>query len=213
MCTSCSNSACGGCGGILIPQGLPGENGQGWSPRLAVVSDGPTREVLQLVGWTGGTGAAPGSGLYVGSSGFVSTAAAAVNIRGTNGTSPTNPLRFYTIPIHNGQSADFCIVAGGNPYRSVARMIYPGTTYGTPVAVLFNVWKRSGDGRVDVELWDAENTVQICERANLNGTSETNIENVDTTAVTWPTTPVVIYVRVSADAGTEAGIGSVTLVF
>lgn len=214
MCTSCSNNACGGCGSINVPQGLPGQNGQGWSPRLAVVSDGPTREVLQLIGWTGGTGAAPGGvGQYIGSSGLVTTAGAAANIRGSNGAAATNPLRFYTIPVHNGQSADFCIIPGGNAYRSFARMIFPGTTYGTPIAVLFNVWKRSGDGRVDVELWDAENTVQLCERANINSTSATNIENVDTTGVTWPTTPIVMHVRALADSGTEGGIGSVTLIF
>ena len=42
--------------------GAPGREGNdGWSPVLAVVSDS-ARRVLQVTGWTGGTGTPPASG-------------------------------------------------------------------------------------------------------------------------------------------------------
>lgn len=66
------------------PQGDPGDNG--WSPQFAVVSDS-TRRVLQLTGWTGGTGTTPTThvGEYVGSTGFVPLIANGVDIRGSAG--------------------------------------------------------------------------------------------------------------------------------
>lgn len=54
----------------------------GWSPRLAVVVDG-NREVIEVVGWSGGTGNPPASGVYLGSTGYVTNIADAVNIRGS----------------------------------------------------------------------------------------------------------------------------------
>lgn len=56
----------------------------GWSPVFAVVTDG-ARRVLQVTGWTGGTGSAPASGKYVGSSGLVTLIADAVDVRGGTG--------------------------------------------------------------------------------------------------------------------------------
>jgi len=85
MCGTCSNSGCGGCGDFSVPQGDAGLDG--WSPVFAVVSDGPTREVLQLQNWTGGTGTNPGHiNEYISTSGFTATIGAAANIRGTDGT-------------------------------------------------------------------------------------------------------------------------------
>lgn len=54
----------------------------GWSPRLAVVVDG-NREVIEVVGWSGGTGNPPASGVYLGSTGYVTNIADAVNVRGS----------------------------------------------------------------------------------------------------------------------------------
>lgn len=76
---------------FTIPAGLIGTNGtngdNGWSPILAVVSDG-TRRVLQIISWTGGTGTPPSSiNQFLGSIGIVSTAVAAVDIRGAAGAS------------------------------------------------------------------------------------------------------------------------------
>ena len=57
--------------------------GSGWTPTLAVATDG-NRLVLEVTGWTGGTGTAPGTG-YVGAAGLESDIADGVNIRGAQG--------------------------------------------------------------------------------------------------------------------------------
>jgi hypothetical protein len=70
------------------PQGATGATGatgaKGWSPVLAVVTDGE-RRVLQVADWVGGEGTKPASGQFIGSTGFVATAAQAVDIRGAQG--------------------------------------------------------------------------------------------------------------------------------
>ncbi len=64
--------------------GADGADGlNGWSPLFAVETDGE-RRVMRVVGWTGGTGTAPATG-YLGASGVVSSAGAAVDIRGPAG--------------------------------------------------------------------------------------------------------------------------------
>lgn len=70
--------------------GAPGTDGyDGWSPKLAVVSDG-SRRVQKLQEWIGGSGAKPGGeGYYIGSSGLVSSISSATDIRGATG--PTGP--------------------------------------------------------------------------------------------------------------------------
>lgn len=69
-------------------QGEPGTDGvdgnNGWAPILAVVMDG-SRSVLRVQSWTGGEGTPPASGSYLAASGFVATAAEALNIRGASG--------------------------------------------------------------------------------------------------------------------------------
>lgn len=57
----------------------------GWTPILAIVNDG-TRRVLQVVGWDGGSGTVPATGLYIGSTGYVSLIASGVDISATAGT-------------------------------------------------------------------------------------------------------------------------------
>jgi len=68
--------------------GAPGIDGvdgdDGWSPVFAVVSDG-ARRILQVTGWSGGTGTPPASGQYVGATGLVNDIADAVDIRGPQG--------------------------------------------------------------------------------------------------------------------------------
>lgn len=66
-------------------RGAGGDDGEtGWSPTLAVVSDG-ARRVMQVVAWQGGTGSAPATGFYVGPEGLVSDIAEAVDVRGSVG--------------------------------------------------------------------------------------------------------------------------------
>lgn len=77
-----------------IPRGADGDDGSdgdtGWSPIFAIVADG-IRKVLQLTGWTGGTGTAPTTtGLYIGASGYVVSINDAVDIRGAQGDSGLN---------------------------------------------------------------------------------------------------------------------------
>lgn len=74
--------------GVAGEDGTNGTDGEdGWTPQFAVVSDSE-RRVLQLTGWTGGTGSTPaGTGQYVGASGLTSTIGDAVDIRGAQGTS------------------------------------------------------------------------------------------------------------------------------
>lgn len=89
------------------PQGGPGNPGadgdNGWSPILAVVSDG-TRRVLQVVDWTGGEGTKPTGGLYIGASGLVSNVADAVSVRGEVGPAGS---------VTDGDKGDIIVADGG----------------------------------------------------------------------------------------------------
>lgn len=72
------------------PQGVPGPAGPpggdvGWSPILATVEHG-ARRVLQVTDWTGGEGAKPAAGQYVGPAGLVALIADATDIRGAAGS-------------------------------------------------------------------------------------------------------------------------------
>lgn len=66
-------------------QNISGEAGlNGWTPQLAVVSDGD-RRVLQVTDWVGGEGTKPQTGVYLGASGFVINIIDAIDIRGPEG--------------------------------------------------------------------------------------------------------------------------------
>ena len=82
-----------GATGIQGIQGIAGATGaqgqKGWSPILAVVSDG-ARRVLQVSDWTGGAGTKPASGSYIGATGLTAIIGGAVDFRGTAGTNGTN---------------------------------------------------------------------------------------------------------------------------
>jgi hypothetical protein len=71
------------------PQGDAGATGadgdDGWTPTLAIVSDG-ARRVQQVIDWVGGTGTKPATGKYVGVSGLVDAIGDAVDIRGASGS-------------------------------------------------------------------------------------------------------------------------------
>jgi hypothetical protein len=58
--------------------------GRGWSPILANVIDGE-RVVQQVIDWTGGSGAKPITGQYIGVNGFVQDIADATDIKGEQG--------------------------------------------------------------------------------------------------------------------------------
>ncbi len=88
---------------VVLTFHAKGDKGDtGWSPIFGIFSDtgvSPNRTVLQLTGWTGGTGSAPsilsgGLTQYVGSSGFTTTLASAVDIRGATGPTDPNALAY-----------------------------------------------------------------------------------------------------------------------
>lgn len=64
-------------------QGTIGNNG--WSPILAAVADG-ARRVFQVIDWSGGEGAKPVTGLYVGPSGLEANIVNGLDVRGPAGT-------------------------------------------------------------------------------------------------------------------------------
>jgi len=62
-----------------------GDGDKGWSPSLAIVTDG-ARRVLQITDWVGGEGVKPSVvNQFIGATSIVSSAAAAVDIRGPQG--------------------------------------------------------------------------------------------------------------------------------
>lgn len=97
----------------------------GWSPILAVASDG-ARRVLQVVGWEGGTGTAPATGLYVGASGYVSNIADGVDIAGGAGgggaaiSGGTNSQNTGTVNFSNSNGVSFGLNTNGVMTATVA---------------------------------------------------------------------------------------------
>jgi hypothetical protein len=86
-----------GATGAAGATGATGDNG--WTPIFSVVSDGASREVLQLSDWIGGTGTQPaGVGKYVGTSGLVSLIGNGKNIKGSTGASGATSgiTKYYT---------------------------------------------------------------------------------------------------------------------
>lgn len=80
-------------------QGIQGE--KGWSPVLAVVTDG-ARRVFQIVNWVGGAGTMPSvTNQFIGSVGIVATAALAVDVRGAAGA---DAAAFTTITGNSGSA-------------------------------------------------------------------------------------------------------------
>ena len=67
---------------VSVSGGTSGTNG--WTPTLAIEGDG-ARSVLRVTGWTGGTGAVPASGSYLGATGYVAAIADATDVRGAQG--------------------------------------------------------------------------------------------------------------------------------
>lgn len=140
--------------GIQGVQGNPGAPGDtGWSPLLAVVTDG-ARRVFQIVNWVGGTGTPPSStNQFIGPVGIVGTAAAAVDIRGPAGADGISP-KSLTGSSRSSASASFSTAvttvqsftpAGGEvvpgscyAFRAVARVINTITSTNLVVTLAIN---------------------------------------------------------------------------
>ena len=146
-----------GATGIQGIQGVAGATGaqgqKGWSPILAVVSDG-TRRVLQVSDWVGGEGVKPPTGSYVGITGLVASIALAVDIRGaqgaqgltgltgTAGTNGTNAKQITTIT-HEANNAikttftDATFVTSNAPKKLTGWASYTDSIYtvGSPLSI------------------------------------------------------------------------------
>jgi hypothetical protein len=126
--------------GLNGQPGLDGEDGlNGWTPILAVVSDGE-RRVQQVIDWTGGTGEKPGTGMFVGPTGFVSLLADGVDIRGASGEASggttLNPLIVEGL---NASLADS--PATGNRYVTVNLLNSYAYVQEAPINGLFHARK------------------------------------------------------------------------
>lgn len=71
--------------GFVWSTGTGQAGANGWTPIFAVVADSD-RRVLQVADWIGGGGTKPAIAQFVGPTGFVDTAAEAVDIRGQAGS-------------------------------------------------------------------------------------------------------------------------------
>lgn len=110
--------------------GGDGSNGTlGWTPVLSVVSDG-SRRVYQIVDWVGGTGTKPSTtNQFIGPSGIVGTAAAAVDIRGTTGaTGPANSLSINSVDTVAADQPTTVTVGGTAPNQTLSFSIARGFT-------------------------------------------------------------------------------------
>lgn len=112
--------------GITGAAGAAGE--KGWSPILAVVTDS-ARRVLQIVDWTGGAGTKPSTtNQFIGAVGIVSSAAAAVDIRGATG--PTGAAG-TTLPSQTGNSGKFLTTDGSSLSWAALPSQFPAITSST----------------------------------------------------------------------------------
>lgn len=101
---------------ITIPRGDVGATGdKGWSPILAVVSDG-VRRVMQVYDWTGGQGTKPATGSYIGASGLVAAIGDAVDIRGAQGPSGS---------VADGDKGDIAVSSAGTVWTVEASVLAP----------------------------------------------------------------------------------------
>lgn len=125
--------------GMPVLQGPDGPQGDaGWTPELAIVSDG-ARRVLQIVDWFGGAGTKPATGKYIGATGLEDAIEDGVDIRGgTGATGGDGPTGADGAPYHG-------IDAEGNTAGRAAYDDEPiGFTYHDTEADIIYV-KLSGD--------------------------------------------------------------------
>ena len=152
--------------------GEPGPQGfDGWSPVLAVAADG-VRRVFQVVGWVGGEGAEPPTGLYVGATGLVANIAQAIDVRGPagqNGTGtgdvvgPNGGVLNNEVPLFSGTGGKSLKRNNGATarFRSGVQIDGNANISGGAVALLgdanTHVWFRSANGTLSKALlyWDS----------------------------------------------------------
>ena len=131
--------------------GATGSQGQkGWSPVLAIISDGE-RRVFQVADWVGGAGTKPATGQYVGVSGLTAVIGDAIDVRGPQGaTGPTgatgatgSAAKAISTVIHQTNNSllftlnDATTVTSDAPKRLLGWASYTDTTHssGSPLVL------------------------------------------------------------------------------
>lgn len=145
-----------------IPIGANGTNGiigaNGWTPVLAVIIDGQ-RRVQQIIDWTGGSGTKPSTtNQFIGTTGIVSTAAAATDIRGGAGAAATGGVPIGST-IEYGGSTDL----NPDPDTGAIYLIEDGraisrTTYATCFSRLGTTFG-AGDGTTTFNIPNSKGRV------------------------------------------------------
>lgn len=177
--------------------GTPGAAGtNGWSPTLAVVSNGSGGFVFQIVGWVGGTGTPPSStNQFIGSAGIVGTAAAAQDIRGPAGAPGASVLAFGIITGNTGTatadaSPDTIAITGANGISTAATETPDGLVVTGPN--LFGVVTgNTGTATADV----TGDTLAI---TGANGISTAATDTPDGLVITGPN----VFVTATGNTGT-----------
>lgn len=179
--------------GIQGEQGVQGETGDtglqgdtgatgddGWSPEFAIVSDG-FRRVLQVSDWAGGEGTKPATGDYVGPTGLVASAAAAVDIRGPEGAAGADGAD--GVDGEGAGSVTSVDVTGGTGIESSGG---PVTTSGA-ITVALDSATQASLGKADTAvqpaaITDFETTTQLNARdtANRSRTNHTGTQAIAT---------------------------------
>lgn len=123
-----------------VQQVIAAAGANGWTPVFALVTVTASVVVLQLSAWTGGTGAAPASGMYVGPAGFVTMPFAATNLLGPS--SATGALTFQYI---------FSAAIAAPP--AAGSVLFDSATFGSITHLHINDLDRNG---VDISATLAE---------------------------------------------------------
>jgi|GEM_PF-5502762 len=148
---------------------------KGWSPRLAIATDG-ARRVHQVVDWVGGEGTKPATGQYVGAAGLVATIGDAVDVRGPEGDKgdPGEKAWSPQFAIASDGSRRVLQVSGwtGGEGDAPATGQYVGADgYKVDIADAIDVRGLPGSGFVPMGDWVAPTSYDTGDAVSHNGAS------------------------------------------
>lgn len=112
---------------------LRGQAANGWSPVLAGEADG-VRTLIKVVDWAGGSGTKPDVGMYLGTTGYVTTKAEAFNFNASKRVIPMSAVTVANgIATINMTAANFANVPSIVPLTATTNLL-SGPTRSTIVA-------------------------------------------------------------------------------